>query len=898
MLATLLATKCHIPTPRPQMVPRPHLLARLNEGLTAGCKLTLISASAGFGKTTLLSEWISTFPLGMRVSWLSLDEADSDPTRFLLYVVSSLQTVAPNLGEGLLAALQTPQPPPAEVLLTGLLNELAALSGRHILVLDDYHLLDSPAVDSALAFLLDHLPSHLHLVIASREDPNLALPRLRARGQLTELRTADLRFTPTEAAEFLNRVMGLKLSESDVAALEARTEGWIAGLQLAALAMQTSPSLQGQKDPTSFIQSFTGSHRFVLDYLLEEVLNQQPPEIQAFLLRTSILNRLCGPLCDAILEAPPASGQATLEALERANLFLIPLDNQRRWYRYHHLFSDLLRQRLATLPPSRECGWGGTGEDLHLRASQWHEANGDLAEAFHHAHAARNFERAAHLAEAAWPGMQGSFQSAAWVGWANKLPEPVVHVRPMLCLQLGRAFSDLGEPETSETYLINAERALTEGPNRAEFSSMLGDIALTRAYNAQVQGDVAHTIQFAGQALRLIPAEDVLRRAQAAITLEFTHWASGDLEAALRAIQDWIADLRKLDYPVFIIASAFAEADLLVELGQLREAILTYRQAILSADENGPEAQAVTAHHHLGLALIYHEMGDDESAAVHLQTAADLDQRTTLVDWPHRWRIGQAQLKESAGQWDAALELLDEAQRVYAKNPVPIVRPVKAMQARIYLKQGRRDKAEAWVREQRISLSDEVSYMDEYELLTLARLRLADPGVHDLLERLLALAKAQNRQGSVLNILVTQALAHQAQACQSQALTSLERALTLAAPQGYMRTFVDEGEKVRLMIADYRVAIEKHSHPLLAYIDKLLTTFPQSEIENQQSEILSSRELEILQLVAQGLSNSEISQRLYLALSTVKGHNLRIFAKLQSQNRTEAVARARELGLL
>ncbi|MBN1370654.1 MAG: hypothetical protein JW987_01745 [Anaerolineaceae bacterium] len=898
MLAPLLATKLHIPAPRPQMVPRPHLLARLNEGPAAGCKLTLISASAGFGKTTLLSEWISAFPLGVKVSWLSLDEADSDPTRCLLYLVSSLQTVAPNLGEGLLAALQTPQPPPAEALLTGLLNEIATLSGRYILILDDYHLLDSPAVDSTLAFLLDHLPSQLHLVIASREDPNLALSRLRARGQLTELRTADLRFTPAEAAEFLNHVMGLKLSETDVAALEARTEGWIAGLQLAALAMQAPLSLQGQKDTASFIQSFTGSHRFVLDYLLEEVLNQQPPEIQAFLLRTSILNRLCGPLCDAILEAPPVSGQATLEALEHANLFLVPLDNQRRWYRYHHLFSDLLRQRLDTLPPSGERRREKAAGDLHLRASQWHEDNGDLAEAFHHAHAARDFERAARLAEAAWPGMQGSFQSAAWVGWAKKLPEPVVYARPVLCLQLGRAFSDLGEPDTSEIYLQNTERALTEVPERAEFTSMPGDIALTRAYNAQVQGDVARTIRFAEQALRLIPAKDVLRRAQAVIMLEFTHWASGDLEASLRAIRNWIADMRTLDNSVFAIASAFAEADLLVEFGRLRDAIHTYRQAIQLADENGPEAQAITAHHHLGLALIYHEMGDVESAAAHLETAADLGQRTPLVDWPYRWNVGQARLKESAGQWDAALELLDGARRGYVKNPVPIARPVEAMQARIHLKQGRRDKAEAWVRERGISFSDEASYLAEYELLTLARLRLDDPGVHPLLERLLTLAKAQNRQGSVLDILLTQTLAHQSQACQAQALTTLERALSLAAPQGYLRIFVDEGEKVRLMIADYQVAIERQSHPLLAYIDKLLSTFPQPEIENQKSEILSPRELEILQLVAQGLSNTEISQRLYLALSTVKGHNLRIFAKLQAQNRTEAVARARELGLL
>jgi LuxR family transcriptional regulator, maltose regulon positive regulatory protein len=908
MPAPILTTKLYLPAPRPQRVPRRRLVERLHEGLATGSKLTLISASAGFGKTTLLSEWIGDFRLAnedfrltvgsafphsnqkskinnLKSCWLSLDEADSDPARFLLYLVSALQTVAPNLGEGALAALQTPQPPSIESLLTGLLNEIAELPEKVILVLDDYHLLDSPPVDSALAFLLDHLPPQLHLVIASREDPTLPIARLRARNQLTELRVADLRFSPAEAAEFLNQVMGLNLTETDVAALESRTEGWIAGLQLAAL------SMQGQSDPASFIQSFTGSHRFVLDYLLEEVLNQQPPDIQDFLLRTSILNRLCGPLCEAVLDIAIGSGQVVLESLEQANLFLVPLDNDRRWYRYHHLFGDLLRQRLgnpANLP------------EVHGRASRWHEKNGDLAEAFQHAHAAGDFERAARLAELAWPGMEATFQSLAWISWVKKLPETAILSRPLLCCQLGRAFSDAGQPEISETHLENAERALAEMSNQAVFAPLPGDIALTRAYNAQVRGDIAGTIQFSEQAVRLIPVEDVLRRAQAVIMLEFTHWASGDLEASLRAIQTWMDDMRKLDNPVFEVASAFAKADLLVALGRLRAAITTYQQSLQRAVESGPEAQAITAHHHLGLALIYHELGQDESVALSLQTAAELGQRTPLVDWPHRWKLAQARLKESAGEWDAALELLDEARRVYVKNPVPITRPVEAMQARVYIKQGRLDKAESWARERGLSLGDEATYLAEYELLTLARLRLDHPRTLDLLERLLALAESQNRLGSVLDILLTQALACRAQARQPQALAALERALTLAAPQGYLRTFVDEGDAMRLLIADFRVAIERHSQPLLVYVDKLLAAFPQSEIKNRKSkiELLSPREFEILQLVAQGLSNAEISQRLYLALSTVKGHNQRIFDKLQAQNRTEAVVRAREMGLL
>src|SRR5205823_10882477 len=332
----ILATKLYLPRLRPNVVSRPRLIERLNEGLHRN--LTLISAPAGFGKTTLVSEWVAS--CDRQVAWLSLDEGDSDPTRFLTYLVAALRTIAPTLGEGVLGALQSPQPPPPEAMLTALLNDLTTIRDHLVLVLDDYHVLDAKAVDHALTFLLEHLPPQMHLVIATREDPQLPLARLRARGQLTELRAVDLRFTPTEAAGFLNQGMGLNLSAEDITALETRTEGWIAGLQLAAL------SMQGQQDTTSFITSFTGSHHFVLDYLVEEVLGQQSERVQTFLLRTSILDRMSGPLCDAVVLDPAASGRETLDYLERASLFLVPLDNERRWYRYHHLFAELLRQRL------------------------------------------------------------------------------------------------------------------------------------------------------------------------------------------------------------------------------------------------------------------------------------------------------------------------------------------------------------------------------------------------------------------------------------------------------------------------------------------------------------------------------------------------------------------------
>ena len=835
---------------------------------------------------------------------MSLDEGDNDPTRFLTYLVTALQTLAPNIGAGALTALQSPQPPSIESILIALLNEITTMPGNFVLVLDDYHVIDAKRVDNALTFLLEHQPLQMHLAIATREDPDLPLARLRARGQLTELRAADLRFTPTEAAEFLNQAMGLKLSTENIAALDKRTEGWIAGLQLAAL------SMQGHQDTANFIQSFTGSHHFVLDYLLEEVLHQQPENIQAFLLCTSILDRLCGPLCDAVLRASSASGQETLEYLDRANLFIVPLDNERRWYRYHHLFGDLLRQRLGKPADLAE---------YNIRASHWHEENGDQGAAFRHAIAAGDFNRGAGLAEMAWQGMDGSFQTAAWLGWVKKLPEEVIRVRPVLSTQIGYALMDAGEPEASESRLMDAEQCLNGSSvaNEAQLKPLPAMIAMARAYNAQVQGDLAAAVKFAELALRLIPEDDFFRRAQATITLEITHWASGDLEAARRAMDNWMNSMQKAGNLVFVVASAFAVADILVAQGRLREAERTYRQYLALAAAQGREAEQITAHHHLGLALLYHEMDDQAAAAQHLQTAEELGEQTTLVDWPYRWRVAQSRIRGSEGDLDTAIGLLDEAKRVYVKNPVPNLRPVEALKVQVYLKQGRLDKAQAWVRERGLSMEAEVSYLREFETLTLARVLMAEgepawADVNGLLERLLQAAEQQKRMGNALEILVVQALAHRAQGNLSPALASLERALTLAEPEGYLRIFVDEGEVMRLLILDFRFALEKQAHsevhPLLGYVDKLLAAFPQLREANQKSKIknpklemvepLSERELETLRLIAQGLSNGEISRRLFLALSTVKGYNQKIFDKLRVQNRTEAVIRARELDLL
>jgi len=910
-MATILATKLYIPSPRPQVVVRSGLIERLNKSLRH--KVILISAPAGFGKTTLVSEWVASDR--RQTAWLSLDEGDSDLARFLTYIVAALRTITADIGEAVLNMLQPPQLASNEAVLTTLLNEITAIPDHFVLVLDDYHTIESPSVDQALAFLIEHLPSHMHLIIATREDPQLPLARLRARDQLVELRVADLRFTPAEAAEFFDQVMGLSLSTDHIEALETRTEGWIAGLQLAALSLQRRP------DAASLIESFTGSHHFVLDYLLEEVLFRQPETIQMFLLWTSILDRLCGSLCDAVMGSP-AGGQTTLEYLERANLFIVPLDNQRHWYRYHHLFGDLLRQRLhqhAAVP----------AEDvstLHDRASRWYETNGYQAEAFQHAIAAKDFERAAGLAELAWQSMDSSFQFATWLGWVKALPDEQIRNRPVLSTQLAQSLMDTGELEAGKSRLRDAERwldAVGESVEQLPAGMVITDleqfrtlpfrIALTRAYAAQSQGDIPGTLQYAEQALKFTPEEDYSGRGAVAALLGSAYWARGDLESAYKALADFAASMLKVGNIYFFVASTFVRVEIKIAQGCLREAIQICKQSLHLAHEHDSHIQRVTSHLYLELAMLYHEMGDREAAVQYLQKSEETGKQTALIDWPCRWALARARLKESAGDLDAALDLLDEAERLYVQVPLPDLRPIPAMRARVWIKQGRLTHALTWVHEQGLSVHDELSYLHEFEHMTLARVLIAtyqcNPTEHSLLEtvellaRLLKAAEDGKRIGSVIEILLLQAHAYEAQDNLPLALASLNRALVLAEAEGYVQIFVDEGQPIAALLAQ----VKAENSRIEAYVQRLLAAFRKHEnalsedltIASQPLlEPLSERELEILGLIAQGLSNQEISERLFLALSTVKGHNLRIFGKLQVQRRTEAVARARELGLL
>ena len=902
----ILTTKLHIPQSRTNAVLRPRLIEQLNEGLNGrqgfGRKMTLVSAPAGFGKTTLVSGWLaaSDYP----AAWLSLDEGDKELQRFLVYLIAALQTINEDIGKDTLGTLQSSQLPSLEPLMSILLNEIAAASHEFILVLDDYHLIDSKAIDQAFTFLLEHLPSKMHLVIASREDPALPLSRLRARSQLTELRAVDLRFTPAEATEFFNQMMGLNLSVEDIAVLETQTEGWIAGLQLAAL------SMQGIQDIAGFIQSFSGAHRFVLDYLLEEVLERQPESTQSFLLQTSILNRLCGPLCDVILDTVSGPSQKTLEYLDHTNLFIIALDNERRWYRYHHLFRDLLRQR-----SSQEF----TAEEItqnHIRASKWYEANGDMAEAFQHAIAAKDFNRGAALAEMAWQAMNDSFQNTAWLGWVKQLPEGLIRTRPVLCTQIAWCFMATGEVDASESRLRDAERLLN-GPSeemviieQKQFRALGARIAFARAYNSQTLGNIADTLKFAEQALNLTPDEDEYLRAQTKAILTSAHWASGELDAAYNAMHDWMHNSEKAGNTIFAIASAYGLAEILIAQGHLQEAVRTYEQSLQLAATHGREVQRFTAHHHLGLAMLYLEIGNDETAAQHLQTGLELGMYSTLVDWPYHKCVTQARWKESEWDFGDALELLEEAKRAYVRTLMPDTQPVEALKAHIYLKQGLLSKAQNWAQESGLTIDDDLSYLREFEHLTLARVLVAEyqsnraentiREVLYLLDCLLAGAEAGQRIGSVIEILILQALAHYARGHRAKAVESLRRAVTLAEPEGYMRIFVDEGSAMAELLAGLRESsgtAKEYIHKLLNACEKKNEVHPALPTQSL-IDPLSERELEVLRLVAQGLSNDQISKRLFLSVNTVKGHNLRIFSKLQAKSRTEAVARARELGLL
>jgi len=616
MPKTIIKTKINLPSLKRNLVLRSRMTRALTDGIENGRKLTLISAPAGFGKTTLVSNWIEGN--NIPAAWISLDEGDGDLACFLTYLVAALQTLISGVGDSVLAALQSSQTVSPNDLLTTLLNELNSTEDDFILVLDDLHEVNSHAMGELLSYLVEHMPPAMHLVITTREDPALPLARLRASNQLTEVRAADLRFTEDEAAAFLNQVMGLNLSTENIAMLENRTEGWVAGLQLAALSMQGHAS----RATTEFIRSFSGANQFVLDYLLEEVLKEQPEALQGFLLSTSILNRLNGSLCDAVLQSENTSAQGTLETLERNNLFVIALDTERRWYRYHHLFRDLLRQRLSQKYGKDEVA------AMHIRASEWFEREGEIGEAFHHAVSAADFDRAARLLESNWLAMDENFQTAAWLGWVKQLPASVKRLRPVLLTQIGWSYMDAGNVLLSESSLRDAENSLKRPREELviveaeQFRTLPARIAFARAYNAQTQNRFDDVVKHVETALDIIPYDDQYMQAQASSILSTTYWANGELDKAYGLMSGWVDAAQQAGNIVFAVAASFGKADILITQGRLRDAMQVYQAALSLAAEHGAEQH--TAHHHLGLGLLHHEMGEDERAAHHWRKAFEL----------------------------------------------------------------------------------------------------------------------------------------------------------------------------------------------------------------------------------------------------------------------------------
>ncbi len=885
MTVPILATKLYIPPSRRRVVLRPRLIERLNEGLAAGHKVTLVSAPAGFGKSTVVAEWVAG--CGRPVAWLSLDEGDSDLGRFLAYLIAALQTVAPGNGDGVLAALRSPQPPPPESTLTALLNDVAGIPSDLVLVLDDYHVLDARPVDDAMAFLVEHLPPQLHLVIATREDPALPLPRLRARGQLTELRGADLRFTPSEAAEFLGRVMNLDLSAEQITALDVRTEGWIAGLQLAAI------SLQGRADAAGFIASFAGSNRFVLDYLLEEVLQRQPEHVQTFLLRTSILDRLCGPLCDAVMLDASAAGQETLEYLDRANLFLIPLDTERRWYRYHHLFAELLRQRLHQSLASSGADEGRTMVEDHIRASQWYEDNALEVEAFHHAAAANDIERAERLIIGGRIPEHSRAAVIAVFEWLDSLPRTVLDARPWLWVRSATVALNAGRTTGVEEKLRAAERALQHADLDDQTRDLIGQIAAVRATLALANYQPEAMIDQAHRAMEYLHPDNLPYRGRAFRALGFAYQLQGDRAAAHRAYAEARA-IRQSSGNINITVSATTGLGNLQESeNQLYQAAETYQCSLRLL---GDQASSNADQEFIGLARIFYEWNDLDAAEQYGQQSLQLArQYDPAVDRFVFCEVLLARLKLARGDVAGAAAMLAETEQSVRENRFVHRMPeVAAAQVLTLLQQG--------------DLAGAAHLAQAHDLpLARARVHLAqgDPSAAlAVLEPYRQRVEERALADEQLRTLILQAVAFDVLGERSRAVELLDAAFASAEPGGFIRVFVDEGAPMARLL---REASSRGVRP--EYVRRLLAAFPVEDGERAASpatrafgsrlaEPLSGRELEVLVLIARGLTNQEIALRLYLSLHTVKAHARSIYAKLGASSRTQAVASGRALGYL
>jgi LuxR family maltose regulon positive regulatory protein len=931
MANQLVDTKLFIPSVRRSLVVRSRLSQSLARG--ADAKLTLISAPAGFGKTTALVAWLAQTDRQRSVAWLSLDESDRQPASFWTYVVTAVHRAAPTVGASVLPLLQAAQPP-IENVLTAVLNELGTLPTDFDLVLDDYHLADGPEVAAGMAFLLDHLPARVHVVLSSRVDPDLPLARLRARGELVEVRAADLRFTHEEVSAYLDDATGLNLTGRDIAVLEERTEGWAAALQLAAL------SMRGRRDVAAFIDGFAGDDRYIVDYLVDEVLARQSDDVRTFLIHTSILDRLTGPLCDAV--TGQRGGKAMLEALDRANLFLVPLDDNRRWYRYHHLFADVLKTHLADEDPDRVA-------ELHRRASHWYAEAGEVSPAVRHALACGDADHAAELVERAIPALQRNRQEATIRGWLDDLPDEVVRVRPVLASGFVAALMSMGEFDDAPRRLRDVERWLRVGgadgsdsdrsssamrvADEAELARLPGVVELHWAGLALVAGDVPGTHRHAELAIARAAPRDHLTRAGASALSGLASWGAGDLRAAYDGYSACVDGLIQAGHIADVLGCSITLGDLLLTQGRLGDALAAYERA-LELGAHQPGVLRGTADMYVGISQIALERGDLPTAEAYLQRSQDLGEDLGLPQNPYRSRVAMARLRHAQGDLAGAVALLEDAQRVYTGDFLPNVRPVPAMRAWMLAAAGHLDEALSWAVEHHVSVHDELSYVHEYEHATLAWVLLAryraqrlEPTLRDasgLLDRLLVAAERGERTGSVIEILVLQALAQHVRGDVIGAVSVLERAVGLAEPEGYVQVFVGKGPPVVTLLrllADRRptwtyvrallaatarpgpaVAVSPVSAPQASSPPAAVSSAPAAlvpeTVAGQVVDPLSERELQVLRLLATDLDGPDVARRLVVSLNTLRTHTRNIYAKLGVNSRRAAVRRAGELNLL
>lgn len=878
MAGPLIATKLHVPKPRQRVVERPRLRALLDHG--ANARLTLLSAPAGFGKTTLLAQWLSEpSPDRPAIAWLSLDGSDDDPALFWPHLVAALRSAVIGAGGDLEDVPQATSPDDAFIAI--LLNQLTETERPIIVVLDDLHAIENSEIHARLAMLVEYLPPSVRVVASTRSDPPLPLARLRARGELVEIRVADLRMTGEETASYLNDVMGLSLSTADMATLEQRTEGWIAALQLAVI------SLRGRSDPSAFISSFAGSGRFVVDYLVEEVLQGLAPDIRDFLMRTCVLRRLNASLCDEIVDGA-GTARGLLDRMERQNMFLVALDEDRQWFRYHHLFADVLNAHLTTEQRAHL-------PEIHRRASGWYERHGERAEAIHHALAAQDFEWAAELLERFVPDMRKNRQEALFRTLMQSIPEPFIRARPTLMLGYVGVLVSLGVFDGVEDRLRDAERAL-EGQDAA--GSLRAGIELYRCALAQIRGDLASAETHARSVMTLAPAGDHAALAGATGFLGIVAWSRGELDDAVRYWMQCRNGLRAAGHVADVQGAAIALADILLTQGRLTEAIALCREAI---DLAGSGAVRGVADVHASLAQLHLERGEIEAAEEHFDKCLERGDLFGLPQHPYRSRVTQAGVDLFRANWRDAIDELREAERRYVSDFFPYVRPIPATIARVQIRVGHLEDADHWAAGAGVTVDGEASLLREYENITLARLMLArspDRGLLRFLERLRKSAETGGRRASVIELRIIEALALEKTGASGPAVDALCRALELAVPEGHARPFLDEGDALTKLLksAARRGTAADFVRGLLGQ----MSSAPPVAHSNHRDLLdpLSDREIEVLRLLRTDLGGPEIARELGVSLNTLRTHTRNIFEKLGVNSRRAAVRRASELELL